>query len=65
MIEEQDQKPRPALVQLTSYGRDAWQRFTEAHPTEINRDYFLPHLKGPWAMLRGFGARLALVLHFR
>jgi hypothetical protein len=54
---------RPFLVQLTPCGRRAWQEFTEAHAAERNADDFPLHLVGPWAKLRGYAARLALIVH--
>jgi hypothetical protein len=55
---------RPFVVRLTSTGREAWQRFTQAHAEERNSADFPPHLKGPWSKLRGYCARLALIVHF-
>jgi Protein of unknown function (DUF3987) len=46
-------------------GRDAraeWLGFTQRHAVELNDPDFAPHLRGPWAKLRAYGARLALVL---
>jgi len=55
---------RPFLVHLTVSGRQAWQQFTQAHADECNAADFPPHLIGPWAKLRGYAARLALLLHY-
>jgi hypothetical protein len=55
---------RPFVVKLTDDGRRAWQLFTERHAAERNADDFPPHLIGPWSKLRGYAARLALVLHY-
>jgi hypothetical protein len=55
---------RPKVVRLTTSGRQAWERFTRSHAAEINRDGFPPSLVGPWAKLRGYCARLALIIHF-
>jgi DNA polymerase-1 len=55
---------RPFLVRLTADGRRAWQLFTERHAEERNADDFPPHLAGPWSKLRGYAARLALIVHF-
>jgi DNA polymerase-1 len=49
---------------LTADGRRAWQRFTETHAEERNAENFPPHLIGPWSKLRGYAARLALIVHF-
>jgi hypothetical protein len=55
---------RPVLVKLTRDGRQAWKRFTDQHAAERNAKDFLPVLRGPWSKMRGYGARLALVLHY-
>jgi hypothetical protein len=55
---------RPFLVRLSSCGRQEWQRFTQAHADEMNAEDFLPHLFGPWAKLKGYAARLALIVHY-
>jgi hypothetical protein len=55
---------RPFVVRLTSCGRIAWQRFTEAHADERNAEHFPSQLVGPWSKLRGYCGRLALLLHF-
>jgi hypothetical protein len=54
---------RPFVVKLTACGRQAWQRFTQAHADERNAEGFPPHLTGPWSKLRGYAARLALIVH--
>jgi hypothetical protein len=54
---------RPFVVKLTADGRQAWQRFTRAHALERNAEDFPPHLAGPWSKLRGYAARLALIVH--
>jgi DNA polymerase-1 len=68
MIDKPADKPgerqRPFYVHLTPCGRQAWERFTHAHAEEINADDFPPHLAGPWAKLKGYGGRLALIVHF-
>jgi DNA polymerase-1 len=55
---------RPFVVKLTTDGRRAWQLFTEKHTEERNADDFPPHLTGPWSKLRGYAARLALIVHY-
>lgn len=54
---------RPRVVNLTRCGRDAWEKFTQAHADEANEETFPPCLKGPWSKLRGYCGRLALILH--
>jgi hypothetical protein len=64
MVEQPDDRPRPFYVHLTPCGRDAWVRFTQAHADEMNAPNFPMYLRGPWSKLRGYGARLALIVHF-
>src|SRR5262249_36059300 len=37
---------------------------TQEHAAELNDEAFPPPLAGPWAKLRGYAARLALIVHF-
>ncbi len=62
MVEEGDEV-RPYLMKLAGSGEAAWEAFTERHAAELNDPDFPEHLAGAWAKLRGYGARLALVLH--
>jgi hypothetical protein len=55
---------RPHLVKLGASGRQAWQDFTRRHAAEVNAPDFPPHLRGPWSKLRGYCARLALIVHY-
>ena len=55
---------RPFLVNLDPTARGEWQRFTAAHAREINGGNLPPQLVGPWAKLKGYAARLALVIHY-
>jgi hypothetical protein len=55
---------RPLVSKLTADGQRAWQLFTERHAAERNADDFPSYLAGPWSKLRGYAARLALILHF-
>jgi hypothetical protein len=65
MATDDDDHPVPVLVYLTrDGGRVAWQRFTAAHAAEMNAKNFPDHLFGPWAKLRGYCGRLALIVHF-
>jgi hypothetical protein len=52
------------VVKFTACGRQAWQHFTQAHADERNAEDFPPHLNGPWSKLRGYAARLALIVHY-
>jgi len=58
-----DGVPRPDVLRLDSDAQDAWQRFTESNAAEYNSADTPEILKGPWMKLKGYAARLALVLH--
>ncbi|HLJ98231.1 MAG TPA: DUF3987 domain-containing protein [Gemmataceae bacterium] len=53
---------RPHFVRLTSSGREAWQQFTHELAAEVNQTTFPGSLRGPWLKMKGYGARLALIL---
>jgi hypothetical protein len=55
--------PRPKLVDLDSTARKAWERFATELAEEMNAADCPDVLRGPWAKMRGHGARLALILH--
>jgi hypothetical protein len=55
---------RPVVVRMTAEAGELWQGFTRAHTVECNADGFPPHLLGPWAKLRGYCGRLALIVHY-
>lgn len=50
-------------VHLASRARAVWVDFTQRHADEINSGELPEHLRGPWAKLKGYVPRLALVLH--
>jgi hypothetical protein len=54
---------RPRFVRLTSSGRAAWERFTTALAAELNSNSLPDCLCGPWAKMKGYCARLALIFH--
>ena len=60
---DDDGGTRPHFVRLDSTGRKAWEDFTHALANEVNADGFPPCLRGPWEKFRGYGARLALIVH--
>jgi hypothetical protein len=53
----------PRVLNWTTGGRSAWVSFVQRLASEINDSAFPRELRGPWAKLEGYGARLALVLH--
>jgi 5S rRNA maturation endonuclease (ribonuclease M5) len=54
--------PRPELLHLSPDGKLAWKEFTRRHAAEMNDPDFPSHLRGPWAKLRGYCARIGLIL---
>jgi hypothetical protein len=54
---------RPHYVNLTDCGKLAWERFTAALAADLNDDGLPDCLRGAWAKFKGYGARLALVIH--
>ncbi len=55
---------RPFIVGLEPETREVWQTFTREHAAEVNAPDFPGYLKGPWSKLKGYCARLALLLHY-
>ena len=53
--------PRP--MQFTAEGRTAWIGWYNAHDEERRSHELAPSLRGPWAKLKAYCARFALVLH--
>ena len=49
--EEDHGETLPRLVYLSSDGRAAWQRLTQAHADEVNADDFPGFLRGAWSKL--------------
>src|SRR5262249_48296960 len=64
MVHEPGKPPRPFYVHLTDAGKRVWEDFTRAHAAEVNAEDFPAHLVGPWAKLKGYAARLALIVHY-
>lgn len=58
-----NQESRPHYVRLTKSGRGAWEQFTAWLADEQNRDNLPDFIRGHLAKFRGYGARLALLLH--
>src|SRR5262249_25555502 len=54
----------PFVVRLPAGGRQAGRRSPQAPADERNAEASPPHLSGPWSKLRGYAARLALIVHF-
>jgi Protein of unknown function (DUF3987) len=55
--------PHPVAVELTSAAKAVWSEFYNDHIRESAAANFPSNLKGPWAKLRSYAARFALILH--
>jgi hypothetical protein len=53
----------PVKLTFTPEGKQVWVNWITAHYAEMAERSFPAHLRGPWAKLEGYCARLALVLH--
>jgi hypothetical protein len=63
MEKNDDGTSRPHFVRLTADAKLEWKAFLNPHAAEMNVESFPEHLTGPWSKLRGYGARLALIVH--
>jgi hypothetical protein len=54
---------QPVVLGWTDPGRRAWVAYAEQLAATLNSPEHPPQLRGPWAKMEGYGARLALVLH--
>jgi hypothetical protein len=61
---DKDGVGRPRFVPLTASGRKVWQKFTDEQAAIVNADAFPEVLRGPWSEMKGYCARLALLLHY-
>jgi hypothetical protein len=55
--------PVPIELPFTAPGRTAFIEFANALYAELADPALPDHLRGPWAKLDGYGARVALILH--
>jgi hypothetical protein len=58
---DDDGQPRPHYVRFDTSGRLAWERFTTWLADQINTGPEL--MRGPLMKMRGYGARLTLIVH--
>lgn len=54
---------RPRILRLTQTGKVAFVEWVTSHYADLASPDLPPKLRGPWAKLEGYCARLALVLH--
>lgn len=59
----EDGKPIPVAVRFTDAGKRTWVDLCETHYAEAADPCFPGHLRGAWAKLDGYCARLSLILH--
>jgi hypothetical protein len=59
-----DGTPGYRAVNLSPAAREAWVRWHNAHIDEMHNAGLPAQLIGPWAKLRSYAARIALVLHY-
>ena len=62
MCSEANGQLRPYYVRFSEEGRVAWKALTDHHAAEVNAEGFPNHLRDVWSKMRGYCARLALVL---
>jgi hypothetical protein len=55
---------KPGIVHLESNARKSWEKFTKDLADQMNDRSFPDYLRGPWSKMKGYCARLALILHF-
>jgi hypothetical protein len=55
---------RPRYVRLTTSGRRSWEQFTNGLAAQLNDEMISESLRGNYAKMKGYAARLGLILHF-
>lgn len=60
---DENGNPQPVVVSFTPEGKAKWREFINDHYKEQEDQLFPENLRGPWAKLEGYAARLALILH--
>lgn len=58
-----DGSPTPVIVPFTPSGKSVWVEWINDHYKEQEDPSFPDNLRGPWAKMEGYAARLALILH--
>ena len=57
-----ESRDHPYFVRFTKWGQERFRDWFDDHCKESEQDDFPRHLRGPWAKLRGYCARIALVI---
>jgi hypothetical protein len=53
----------PHTLRFTDAGYQQWVKWVRDHYAQVNAPRFPDNLRGPWAKLEGYAARLALIIH--
>lgn len=61
---DEDENFEPVVVSFNAEGKAKWREFINDHYKEQEDKLFPDNLRGPWAKMEGYAARLALILHF-
>lgn len=62
-VKEEAGQIEPNVYHFTKEGKDTWITWLNAHYAEQDVLEFPDSLRGPWAKMEGYAARLALILH--
>lgn len=60
---DSDGEPVPRTLRFTREGEERFAAFSNGLYRELKGDGFPDELRGPWAKMEGYGARLSLLLH--
>lgn len=58
-----DEHGEPRTLTFSPSGYKTFREWVESHYAEMNDDLFTGYLRGPWAKMRGYCVRLALIVH--
>jgi hypothetical protein len=68
MVREEDENGtirfRAYVVKFNPEAQHVWKKFTDDHAAEVNDECFPESLSEPWSKMKGYCARLALVVHY-
>jgi len=61
---DENDNPGPIVIQFSQKGRKVWKEYINDHYKEQEDPLFPDNLRGPWAKMEGYAARLALILQY-
>lgn len=61
--ETEGEQPEPRVVPMTDQGKAAFVEWVKEHYAEMADKALPEHLRGPWAKMPGYCARLVLIVH--